>query len=119
MSQMEDLYKKKPSLKSDLQGRNVNVVLEGVVLSLGRCIDLVRPAGLLISSVSKTDFVKALRALDNAMTQLRLYCDPDAPLPASEWGLLKREGEDTSHERFYTQYDESLIDDDDDDMDED
>jgi hypothetical protein len=115
---MEGLYKKKPSLKSDLQGRNVNVVLEGVVLSLGRCIDLVRPAGLLISSVSKTDFVKALRALDHAMTQLKLYCDPDAPLPASEWGLLKRESEDTSRERLYSQYGAD-DDGDDDDMDED
>jgi hypothetical protein len=55
------------------------------------------------------------------MTQLKLYCDPDAPLPASEWGLLKRESEDISHERLYSQYDASLIVNDggDDDMDED
>lgn len=107
---MEELYKTKPSLRSDLRRRDVNVVLEGVVLSLGRCIDLVRPAGLLLSSVSKTDFAKALRALDHAMSQIRTYCDPDAPLDPWEWGkLTAEETDETSHERLYTQLDASLI----------
>jgi hypothetical protein len=108
---MEELYKTKPSLRSDLRRRDVNVVLEGVVLSLGRCIDLVRPAGLLLSSVSKTDFAKALRALDHAMSQIRTYCDPDAPLDPSEWGKLSAEEIDksSSHERLYTQLDASSL----------
>lgn len=106
---MEELYKTKPSLRSDLRRRDVNVVLEGVVLSLGRCIDLVRPAGLLLSSVSKTDFAKALRALDHAMSQIRTYCDPDAPLDPSEWGkMTAEESDESSHERLYTQLDTSL-----------
>lgn len=116
---MEELYKTKPTLRSDLRtpGRDVNVALEGVVLSLGRCIDLVRPAGLLVGSVSKTDFQKALRALEHAVSQLQTYCDPDAPLDPSEWGKLNtagsggeiNEGNLTSHERLYTQLDDSLL----------
>lgn len=111
---MEELYKTKPTLRSDLRtpGRDVNVALEGVVLSLGRCIDLVRPAGLLVGSVSKVDFKKALRALEHAVSQIRAYCDPDAPLDPSEWGMLNT-GEDkvTTHERLYTQLDDSLLED--------
>ena len=71
--------------RSDLRtpGRDVNVALEGVVLSLGRCIDLVRPAGLLVGSVSKMDFQKALRALEHAVSHIRAYCDPGVfPLSA-------------------------------------
>jgi len=105
---MEELYKTKPTLRSDLRtpGRDVNVALEGVVLSLGRCIDLVRPAGLLVGSVSKADFQKALRALEYAVSQIRV-CDPDAPLDPSEWGKLGRDskGNVTSHEPLYTQLD--------------
>ena len=109
---MEELYKTKPTLRSDLRTprRDVNVALEGVVLSLGRCIDLVRPAGLLVGSVSKMDFSKALRALEHAVTQIRTFCDPDSPLDPSEWGKLDIAEEDdgASHERLYTQLDDSL-----------
>ena len=103
---MEELYKTKPSLRSDLKRSNINVVMEGAVLSLGRCIDLVRPAGLLVGSVSKADFTKALRALEHATTQIRAFCDPDTPLDPSEWGkLIPNEGEDegsSEHQRLYT-----------------
>lgn len=111
---MEELYKTNPTLKSDL-GREINVIMEGVVLSLGRCIDLVRPAGLLLGSVKKSDFTKALRELDRALIQIRTYCDPDAPLRPSEWGKLNVKlttDDESTHDRLYRQLDMSLRDND-------
>mmetsp|Transcript_12305 Transcript_12305/g.18884 ORF Transcript_12305/g.18884 Transcript_12305/m.18884 type:complete len:546 (-) Transcript_12305:75-1712(-) len=96
ISLMEDLYKTSPSLQTGLREINtytdsketVDIVLEGATLSLGRCIDLVRPAGLHKSSVSKISFIKALRSLEHCMTQIRTFCDPDRPLDPKEWGQL-------------------------------
>jgi hypothetical protein len=113
VSQMEELYKTKPTLRNDLRtpGRDVNVALEGVVLSLGRCIDLVRPAGLLVGSVSKTDYERALRSLEHAVSQIQSVCDPDEPLDPSEWGKLSGtssitgEMNETVYEKQYTQLD--------------
>ena len=73
--------------------RPVEVVLESELHSLGRCIDLVRPAGLLVSSVSKSDWVKALNALEHSMSEIRTVCDPDRPLSPNEWGKLVDEVE--------------------------
>ena len=92
---MENFYQSEPSLKATLReyvinsGYPLDVVLEGVLLSLGRCLDLVRPAGLLIGYVSKTDWKNAEILLENAVRQLRDACDPDQPLDPSEWGKLE------------------------------
>jgi hypothetical protein len=68
--------------------RDVISILEGALLSLGRCVDLVKPAGLHTGSVSKDDWKKALKALEHSMSEIRSYCDPDRPLMPSEWGKL-------------------------------
>ena len=62
--------------------------LEAALLSLGRCVDLVRPAGLLVSSVSKGDWNRALVSLERSMKEIRRTCDPDRPLRPTEWGKL-------------------------------
>lgn len=66
----------------------MDVILEGALLSLGRCLDLVRPAGLLTGSVSAHDFRLAEGLLEQTVAQISAACDPDRPLPASEWGVL-------------------------------
>jgi len=68
--------------------RDVIRILEGALLSLGRCCDMVKPAGLHVGSVSKEDWRRALRALEHSMSEIRTYCDPDRPLLPSEWGKL-------------------------------
>merc|ERR1712071_45351 len=68
--------------------RPVEVVLEGALLHLGRCIDLVRPAGLLVSSVPEADWESALSALEHSMREIRTVCDPDRPLRPTEWGKI-------------------------------
>lgn len=66
--------------KNKPNGKPLDVVLEGALLSIGRCLDLVRPAGLLTGSVSIQDFKLALMVLDQAVTQISIACDPDQPL---------------------------------------
>ncbi len=61
-------------------GKPLDIVLEGALLSLGRCLDLVRPAGLLTGSVPAHDFKLALLVLDQAVTQISIACDPDQPI---------------------------------------
>jgi hypothetical protein len=61
-------------------GTPLDVVLEGALLSLGRCLDLVRPAGLLTGSVPGHDFKFALMILDQAVRQISIACDPDEPI---------------------------------------
>uniref|UniRef100_A0A7S2R1L4 Uncharacterized protein n=1 Tax=Eucampia antarctica TaxID=49252 RepID=A0A7S2R1L4_9STRA len=107
VSYVEDLHKPVTSLKAGLKihsrkmfshhahstytnggsERDIIAILESALLSLGRCIDLARPAGLLVSSVSKNDWTKALHALEHALQELS-YCDPDQQLHPSEWGKL-------------------------------
>ncbi|KAL3786693.1 hypothetical protein HJC23_002782 [Cyclotella cryptica] len=64
------------------------VVLESALLNLGRCIDLVKPAGLLVSSVPASTWSRALDALQKSMNQIQAVCDPDQPLEPTEWGKL-------------------------------
>jgi len=64
------------------------VVLESALLNLGRCIDLVKPAGLLVSSVPAATWSKALFNLEESMSRIKTVCDPDQPLEASQWGKL-------------------------------
>lgn len=66
-------------------------MLESALLSLGRCSDLVRPAGLLLSSVSNSDWGKALKALEHGRREIRELCDPDRILEPNEWGKLQEE----------------------------
>lgn len=73
-------------IKND--NRPVEVVLESALHSLGRCIDLVRPAGLLVSSVTKDDWLLALNTLEHSIGEIHAVCDPDRPLRPSEWGKL-------------------------------
>ena len=67
------------------------VVLESALLNLGRCIDLVKPAGLLVSSVSAATWSKALFNLEESMSRIKTVCDPDQPLAAGDWGTLEQE----------------------------
>jgi len=67
------------------------VVLESALLNLGRCIDLVKPAGLLVSSVPASTWSRALDALEKSMNNIISVCDPDQPLEATEWGKLCHE----------------------------
>lgn len=64
----------------------LDVVLEGALLSLGRCLDLVRPAGLLTGSVAARDFRLAVTVLEQAVSQISIACDPDQPFPSAAWG---------------------------------
>ncbi|KAL3788481.1 hypothetical protein ACHAW5_002540 [Stephanodiscus triporus] len=64
------------------------VVLESALLNLGRCLDLVKPAGLLVSSVPAATWSKALFNLEESMSRIKTVCDPDQPLNTADWGKL-------------------------------
>ncbi len=64
------------------------VVLESALLNLGRCLDLVKPAGLLVSSVPAATWNKALFNLEESMNRIKAVCDPDRALDAKDWGKL-------------------------------
>ena len=101
---MEHLYQQQPSLAAvrrtklpsggggggsgTVHHKPMDVVLEGALLSLGRCLDLVRPAGLLTGPVRAQDFRLAFQLLEQTVAQISEGCDPDRPLPAADWGLL-------------------------------
>lgn len=78
------------------QGRNrftkedvkIIVLLESALLNLGRCIDLVKPAGLLVGSVPAPTWARALDALEKSMNNIQIVCDPDQPLDPEDWGKL-------------------------------
>jgi hypothetical protein len=78
------------------QGRNrftkedvkIIVLLESALLNLGRCIDLVKPAGLLVGSVPAPTWARALDALEKSMNNIQIVCDPDQPLDPKDWGKL-------------------------------
>jgi hypothetical protein len=71
---------------------STDVALESALLSLGRCADLVRPAGTLSpQSVPREDWKNALIELDHFLDLIERACDPDVQLPASDWGKLPGE----------------------------
>lgn len=90
-----------PNLKAELQqifvkGRSgqvsADVALEGAMLSIGRCVDLVRPAGTLSSqSVPRSDWTNAVKKLESFLEFMQISADPDRPLPAGDWGKLSLE----------------------------
>lgn len=68
---------------------STDVALESALLSLGRCSDLVRPAGKLTSrSVTQEEWRDAQRQLEHFLDLMQRACDPDGPLPANQWGVL-------------------------------
>jgi hypothetical protein len=108
-SDMEDLYSSQPDMRavkrvvSTTTQKPLDVVLEGTLLSLGRCVDLVRPAGLLTGSVPSSDFRVALTVLEKAVHQITVACDTDKPLEPAAWGRLnlednQEEGEESTQD---------------------
>jgi hypothetical protein len=76
---------------------STDVALESALLSLGRCLDLVRPAGTLSSnSIPREDWREALKQLENFLDLMQRACDPDRPLPANDWGKLSMENVTTT-----------------------
>jgi hypothetical protein len=93
VTDMEGLYRRQPSLQAVHQllsgdGKPLDVIMESALLSLGRCLDLVRPAGLLTETVSAGDWNRALSLLEQAVHQISQACDPDQPLGPTEWGSM-------------------------------
>jgi hypothetical protein len=71
--------KERTTLSTDIQ-------LEIALSSLGRCCDLVRPAGTFSAqSVSKHEWRAALEHLKSFIWRIEQSCDPDRPLPSKEW----------------------------------
>lgn len=86
----ESLSKSEPNSSTEIQ-------LESALLSLGRCCDLVRPAGTFSAdSVNRQEWRDALRHLQDFMRRIKLFCDPDLPLPAKQWGVQILENEPVS-----------------------
>ena len=88
---MEKLYEVQPSLAQvhaviTHDGKPMDVVIEGALLSLGRCSNWVCPAGLLTGIVESADFRLAVSVLEQAVTQISKACDPDRPLPQTQLG---------------------------------
>jgi hypothetical protein len=66
---------------------STDIHLESALLSLGRCCDLVRPAGTFSAqSVPKQDWRAAVQHLQDFMWRIEQTCDPDRPLAARQWG---------------------------------
>ena len=93
VSDMESLYEHQPQLRAvhnleanGSSSRPVDVALESALLLLGRCVDVVRPAGLLTGApVSQEDWKLALIVLSQAYETIKTVCDPDRPLLSHEW----------------------------------
>lgn len=84
-----------PTLKAQLKKQtsgssttfsSIEIHLECALLSLGRCCDLVRPAGTFSEqSVSRQEWKDALNHLQEFMHRIECSCDPDRPVPADKW----------------------------------
>lgn len=61
-------------------GKPLDIVLEEALLSMGRCSDLVRPAGMLTGSVLAHDFHLSVTVLEHAISLITVACDPDQPM---------------------------------------
>jgi hypothetical protein len=107
------LQKRCVSTKSSRIGRDLgfistDVALESALLSLGRCADLVRPAGTLSpQSVPREDWKDALIHLDHFLDLMERVCDPDSPLPASDWGKYQIENIESRNSTAYGTEDDS------------
>ena len=92
------------------QQQSVDVVLEAALLSLGRCLDLVRPAGNGDKVVASSDWKLAAVLLEKAISQILRVCDVDRPLDPGEWGRMGNDDENNQDKN-----DDENDDDDDDD----
>ena len=61
-------------------------ILDEALVCLGRCVDLVRPAGSLSGTVSMSDWVTAKSELELGMAAIRTACDADIPVEIDRWG---------------------------------
>lgn len=82
-------------LKAQLQkifhwnGYSKDVALERALLSLGRCLDLIRPAGILSAgSIPNEEWKRALSQLETFLQLMQGVCDPDMVFQAKDWGKL-------------------------------
>ena len=84
-----------PTLKAQLKKQtsgsstmisSIEIHLECALLSLGRCCDLVRPAGTFSEqSVSRQEWKDALWHLQEFINRIECSCDPDRPVSANQW----------------------------------
>lgn len=72
------------SSSSSRLARPLEAILDSALHSLGACQDLIQPAGLHSSHVSKANWVKALNALVHSISEMRNACDPDYPLKLND-----------------------------------
>lgn len=78
---------KKQTSGSSTTLSSIEIHLECALLSLGRCCDLVRPAGTFSEqSVSRQEWKDALLHLQEFMIRIECSCDPDRPVSAEQWG---------------------------------
>eukprot|EP00536_Pseudo-nitzschia_multiseries_P008733 jgi/Psemu1/297026/fgenesh1_pm.228_\ len=78
---------KKQTSESSTTISSIEIHLECALLSLGRCCDLVRPAGTFSEqSVSRQGWKDALLHLQDFMARIECNCDPDRPVSADHWG---------------------------------
>jgi len=72
---------KKQTSESSTTITSIEIHLESALLSLGRCCDLVRPAGTFSDqSVSRQEWKDALLHLQDFMNRIECSCDPDRPV---------------------------------------
>ena len=71
--------------KNDIIIVDVMECLESALLLLGRCTDIVRPAGLLVTYTDNNSWIKALKDLEQCMNLIYSICDPDRPLVRKDW----------------------------------
>jgi len=101
----EELHRPRRSLRIGLDistynkdvvrsSEGIDVVLERATASLGRCTDLVRPAGLFQRSVPMGDWTGALKEARWSVEEISRTCNPDQPLNHAEWmGEVVRGGD--------------------------
>uniref|UniRef100_A0A6V0A4G1 Uncharacterized protein n=2 Tax=Pseudo-nitzschia australis TaxID=44445 RepID=A0A6V0A4G1_9STRA len=78
---------KKQTSESSTMISSIEIHLECALLSLGRCCDLVCPAGTFSEqSVSREGWKDALLHLQDFMVRIECNCDPDRPVSADQWG---------------------------------
>jgi hypothetical protein len=104
-------------LKAQLQkiihsnGYSMDVALESALLSLGRCLDLIRPAGITSArSVRREDWKRALALLETFLQRMQGVCDPDRPFDAKDWGKLSMGNVTISSSSTYTFEEEEDVD---------
>jgi hypothetical protein len=100
-------------LKAQLQkiihsnGYSKDVALESALLSLGRCLDLIRPAGIMSAgSIPREEWKRALSQLETFLQLMQGVCDPDMVFDAKDWGNLSMDHVTISTSSTYTFEDE-------------